>query len=107
MQEGLGSGVLVKRAGQSSYVLTNNHVVGEAEEINVRLADGRSYKAKLVGKDPKKELALVVGINSWIASTSGGNVGLGFAIPINNAKSAIEDFITKGKVSHGWSDIRC
>jgi len=47
----------------------------------------------------------LVGINTWIASTSGGNAGLGFAIPINNATSAIEDFITKGKVSYGWLGI--
>ncbi len=189
-QQALGSGVLVKRAGQNVYVLTNNHVVGEAEEITVTLADGRSYTADLVGKDPKKDLALVmfatgesvplaelgdsntlqvgdwvlavgsplgfhstvtegivsavgreslpgsavgsftdyiqtdaainqgnsggalvdihgrvVGINSWIASPSGGNIGLGFAIPINNARSTIEDFITKGKVSYGWLGI--
>jgi Do/DeqQ family serine protease len=189
-QEGLGSGVLVKRAGQSVYVLTNNHVVGEAQEITVKLADGRSFTAKLVGKDAKKDLALVmftteesvplaelgdsdtlqvgdwvlavgsplgfhstvtegivsavgreslpgssiasftdyiqtdaainqgnsggalvdiqgrvVGINSWIASPSGGNVGLGFAIPINNAKSTIQDLITKGKASYGWLGI--
>jgi Do/DeqQ family serine protease len=189
-QEGLGSGVLVKRAGRSVYVLTNNHVVGEAQEITVKLSDGRSYTAKLVGKDPKKDLALVaftteesvplavlgdsdalqvgdwvlavgsplgfhssvtegivsaigreslpgssiasftdyiqtdaainqgnsggalvdiqgrvVGINSWIASPSGGNVGLGFAIPINNAKSTIQDLITKGRASYGWLGI--
>jgi len=189
-QEGLGSGVLVKRAGESVYVLTNNHVVGEAEEITVKLADGRSFTAKLVGTDPKKDLALVmfttdqsvplaelgdsdtlqvgdwvlavgsplgfhstvtegivsaigrkslpgsaiasftdyiqtdaainqgnsggalvdiqgrvVGINSWIASPSGGSVGLGFAIPINNARSAIEDLITKGRASYGWLGI--
>ena len=47
----------------------------------------------------------VVGINSWIASPSGGSVGLGFAIPINNAKSAIEDLITKGRASYGWLGI--
>ena len=47
----------------------------------------------------------VVGINSWIASTSGGNIGLGFAIPINNAKRAIDDFITKGKSEYGWIGI--
>ncbi len=44
----------------------------------------------------------VIGINTWIAAPSGGNVGLGFAIPINNAKSAIDQFITKGKVQYGW-----
>jgi Do/DeqQ family serine protease len=189
-QKGLGSGVMVKRVGQSVYVLTNNHVVGEAQEITVSLADGRNFTAKLVGKDPKKDLALVkftteesvplaelgdsdtlqvgdwvlavgsplgfhstvtegivsalgreslpgssiasftdyiqtdaainqgnsggalvdiqgqvVGINSWIASPSGGNVGLGFAIPINNAKSTIQDLITTGKTSYGWLGI--
>jgi Do/DeqQ family serine protease len=47
----------------------------------------------------------VVGINTWIASPSGGNVGLGFAIPINNAKKDINDFITKGKVDYGWLGV--
>jgi len=44
----------------------------------------------------------VVGINTWIAAPSGGSVGLGFAIPINNAKSAIDQFIVKGRVQYGW-----
>jgi len=44
----------------------------------------------------------VVGINTWIAAPSGGNVGLGFAIPINNARSAIDQFISKGRVQYGW-----
>jgi S1-C subfamily serine protease len=44
----------------------------------------------------------VIGINTWIAAPSGGSVGLGFAIPINNAKSAIEQFIAKGRVQYGW-----
>ena len=47
----------------------------------------------------------VVGINTWIAAPTGGNVGLGFAIPINNAKKAIDDFITKGKVEYGWLGV--
>jgi S1-C subfamily serine protease len=44
----------------------------------------------------------VVGINTWIASPSGGNVGLGFAIPIEDAKKDIEDLLAKGKVEYGW-----
>ena len=44
----------------------------------------------------------VVGINTWIASPSGGNVGLGFAIPINDAKKDIEDLLSKGKIEYGW-----
>jgi Do/DeqQ family serine protease len=44
----------------------------------------------------------VIGINTWIASQSGGSVGLGFTIPINNIKKAIGDFIQTGKVTYGW-----
>ncbi|MDR1257532.1 MAG: trypsin-like peptidase domain-containing protein, partial [Spirochaetaceae bacterium] len=48
----------------------------------------------------------VIGINMWIASsTGGGSMGLGFAIPINNAKSVIDDFIRKGAVSDGWLGV--
>ena len=187
-QQGLGSGVVVRRNGDKVYVLTNDHVAGDAEQIDIKLQDGRSYKAKLVGRDENKDLALVmfetrenvpvaeigdsgslvvgdwvlavgsplgfestvtagivsaigrrsvqgaagftdyiqtdaainqgnsggalvniygqvVGINSWIASTSGGNIGLGFAIPINNAKRTIDDFITKGRSEYGWIGI--
>ena len=186
-QYGLGSGVIVRRDGNKVYVLTNNHVVGEAEEISVKLSDQRQFTAKLVGTDARKDLALVVfetrdpvpvaalgnsdelqvgdwvlavgnplgfsstitsgivsalgrhsmpgsnaasftdyiqtdaainqgnsggalvniygevvGINTWIASPSGGNVGLGFAIPINDARKDIEDLLSKGKVEYGW-----
>jgi serine protease Do len=189
-RSGLGSGVIVKRDGKKVYVLTNEHVVGDAEEIKISLADDRGFDAKLVGKDDKRDLALVVfetsdtipvavlgdsddlyvgdwvlaignplgfessvtagivsaigrasmpgaamasftdyiqtdaainqgnsggalvnmngevvGINTWIASPSGGNIGLGFAIPINNAKRVIDDFITSGKVEYGWLGI--
>jgi Do/DeqQ family serine protease len=188
-QQGLGSGVIVRHTGSKVYVLTNNHVAGEAEEISVKLNDGRQFTAKLVGADPNRDLALVmfetqeqvpvaqlgdsdalqvgdwvlavgsplgfdstvtagivsaigrhsmpgmgggftdyiqtdaainqgnsggalvniygqvVGINTWIASPSGGNVGLGFSIPANNAKKAIDDFITKGKIEYGWLGV--
>ncbi|HEQ72625.1 MAG TPA: Do family serine endopeptidase [Spirochaetia bacterium] len=186
-QQGLGSGVIVRQNGDTVYVLTNYHVIDQADEISVTLADKRRFTAQVVGKDPRRDLALVtfqsaeqfpvavlgdsntvqvgdwviavgnplgfnssvtegiisavgrtsqpdssvapftdyfqtdasinpgnsggalinirgevIGINTWIASPSGGNVGLGFAIPVNNAKQAIEDFITKGSVSYGW-----
>jgi Do/DeqQ family serine protease len=187
-EEGLGSGIIVRHEGKTVYVLTNNHVAGDASEITVVLHDGREFKASLVGKDSRKDLALVkfdtdardivvaslgdssqlqvgdwaiavgnpfglvssvtigtvsalgrnggpddnisdfiqtdaainkgnsggalvnirgevVGINTWIASPSGGSIGLGFAIPINNAKKAISDFIDKGKVEYGWLGV--
>jgi Do/DeqQ family serine protease len=47
----------------------------------------------------------VIGINTWIASPTGGSVGLGFAIPINDAKKDIRQLLTKGKVEYGWLGI--
>jgi S1-C subfamily serine protease len=49
----------------------------------------------------------VIGINTWIASNSGGggSVGLGFAIPINNAKRSVDDFINTGSVISGWLGV--
>jgi serine protease Do len=187
---GLGSGVVVRRGGGTVYVLTNNHVVGDADEISLRFVDGREFDAELVGTDPRTDLALVsfeteeeipiatlgdsdalqvgdfviavgnplgfegtvtsgivsavgrrpepntsisvftdfiqtdasinpgnsggglanlngeiVGINTWIASQGGGSVGLGFAIPINVAKRAIDDFIERGRVVYGWLGV--
>ncbi|MBN1835775.1 MAG: Do family serine endopeptidase [Spirochaetales bacterium] len=59
-QPGLGSGVIVRKDGNKVYVLTNNHVAGQAEEISINLYDGREFKGKLVGSDPRRDLALVV-----------------------------------------------
>jgi Do/DeqQ family serine protease len=49
----------------------------------------------------------IIGINTWIASNTagGGNVGLGFAIPINNAKRSIDEFISTGSISYGWLGV--
>jgi Do/DeqQ family serine protease len=49
----------------------------------------------------------VIGINTWIASNTsgGGNVGLGFAIPINNTKRSIDEFISTGSISYGWLGV--
>ncbi len=186
--EALGSGVIVRRTGSTYYVLTNQHVVGKASEIVVRLFDGTEITGKLVGGDERRDIALVsfeskadwqvarlgdsntvevgdlmfaigsplgfvssvtqgivsavgrtqgpgknindfiqtdaainqgnsggpliniygevIGINSWIASSSGGSQGLGFSIPINNVKKAIDDFITDGKLSYGWLGVQ-
>ncbi|GAG83269.1 unnamed protein product, partial [marine sediment metagenome] len=57
---GLGSGVIVRKEGNKVYVLSNNHVVGEADEISIRLFDEREFKARLVGTDPRRDLALIV-----------------------------------------------
>jgi serine protease Do len=55
-RQSLGSGVIVDRRG---YVLTNNHVVAEADEITVTLADESEHDAKIVGTDPATDLAVI------------------------------------------------
>jgi serine protease Do len=188
-QKGLGSGVIVRRTGDTVYVLTNNHVAGSATTITVKLNDGQEFTGKLVGSDERQDIALVsfqakkdsdivvaslgdsdkvqtgdiclamgaplgysqsvtqgiisatgrsgagvgnmndffqtdaainqgnsggplvniygevIGINTWIASQSGGSQGLGFALPVNSVKKAIDDFISKGKISYGWLGV--
>jgi Do/DeqQ family serine protease len=189
--QGLGSGIIVRQKDGVYYALTNNHVVDEANEITVAVKDGKEYPAQLVGKDERKDLALVsfktndfyplaalgdsdsvtvgdwaiaignplgeqfsfsvtmgivsavgrtggpggnindfiqtdapinqgnsggplvnirgevIGINTWIASnlSGGGSVGLGFAIPINNVKRSIDEFISTGTTRYGWLGV--
>jgi serine protease Do len=55
-EHGLGSGVIVSKEG---YILTNNHVVDNASEVKVSLQDGRQFNAKVVGRDPKSDIAVV------------------------------------------------
>jgi len=47
----------------------------------------------------------VVGVNTWITSPTGGSIGLGFAIPINNLKKAVDEIIQKGTVQYGWLGV--
>ena len=44
----------------------------------------------------------VIGINTWIATKTGGSVGLGFAIPVNRIRESMEELISQGKVEYGW-----
>jgi len=184
-EQSLGSGVIVDAA--RGYVLTNNHVVGGADDITVTLQDGRSFKAKLIGTDPDTDVAVVqipaqnlqalpladssklrvgdyvvavgdpfglgqtvtagivsalgrsglgrsssgnggyqnfiqtdasinpgnsggalvnlrgelVGINTMIFSPSGGNVGIGFAIPSDLTSEVMGQLLAHGKVQRG------
>ena len=56
VEHGLGSGVIVTKDG---YILTNNHVVDGAKEVKVTLQDGREFTAKMIGRDPKSDVAVV------------------------------------------------
>jgi len=180
-----GSGVIVTASGR---ILTNAHVVKDADDIRVTLQDGNDYDAKVVGVDPKADLAVIqlkgnvptlkpltfadssalrlgdvvlavgdpfgvgksvtmgivsakgrggmgieeyedfiqtdaainpgnsggalvnlrgelVGINTAIASKSGGYAGIGFAIPTNMARPIMEQLIANGKVSRGYLGV--
>ncbi len=182
-QQSLGSGFCIDKEG---YIVTNNHVVENADEIKVKLKNGKEYDAKIVGRDAKTDIALikvkswegshtvklgnsdalnvgewvvaigspfglehtvtagivsakgrvigsgpyddfiqtdasinpgnsggplinmqgeVVGINTAIFSRSGGNVGIGFAIPINMAKGIIDQLQASGTVTRGWLGV--
>jgi len=179
----LGSGVIISADG---YIVTNNHVVENADEINVRLSTAEECRAKIIGRDPKTDLALIkidpkhdlsyasfgdsdalrvgdwvlaignpfgfeqtvtagivsgkgrtigdgpyqnfiqtdasinpgnsggplfnmagqlMGINTAIFSRSGGNIGLGFAIPANMAKSVTTQLKGTGKVTRGMIGV--
>ncbi|HYA27978.1 MAG TPA: DegQ family serine endoprotease [Acidobacteriota bacterium] len=184
-QRSLGSGILISKDGE---ILTNYHVVRNADTIKVKLADQSEYEARLIGKDDRTDLALikirrsggnlpfaklgtssqldvgdwvmaignpfglehtvtagivsakgrvigagpydnfiqtdasinpgnsggplinadgeVVGVNSAIFSQSGGNVGIGFAIPIDLAKKVAEQLRKNGRVVRGWLGVR-
>lgn len=55
--QALGAGVVIDAA--KGYVVTNNHVVDNANKIQVQLSDGRKFDAKVIGKDPRSDIALI------------------------------------------------
>ncbi len=117
-QTGSGSGVIISSNG---YIITNNHVIDNADEINVTLPDNESFSARVIGKDPSTDLALLqikkdglpvlnmgnsdqVEVGEWVMAvgnpfnlnstvTAGIVSAKGRNINIINDKSAIEAFI--------------
>src|SRR5207302_497270 len=93
-----GSGVIVD--AKAGYVLTNAHVVENANEITVTLQDGRDLKAEVVGSDADSDVA-VLKVKPGIHSRTAGTIGIGFAIPVNMATRVMEQLIKFGSVKRG------
>ncbi|HED53801.1 MAG TPA: Do family serine endopeptidase [Phycisphaerales bacterium] len=71
---GLGSGVIISSDG---YILTNNHVITEAEQVEVHLQDGRIYEATVIGADPETDIAVLkVDANDLVAAKIGDSDAL-------------------------------
>ncbi|MFS7249159.1 serine endoprotease DegQ [Rahnella rivi] len=99
--EGLGSGVIIDAA--KGYVLTNNHVVNNADKITVQLNDGREYKAKLIGKDDQSDIAVIQLIDAknltQIAMADSDALQVGdFAVAVGNP-FGLGQTVTSGIVS--------
>src|SRR5207237_739469 len=93
----LGSGFIVDTSG---IVVTNNHVIADADEINVIMNDGTKIKAELVGVDKKTELAVL------IISPSGGSIGIGFAVPSKTVVGVVDQLRQFGELRRGWLGVR-
>ncbi len=98
-REGLGSGVIVTEDG---YILTNNHVIEQADEIKVALNDGREFTAKLIGRDPKTDIA-VLKVNAeqlpHLALTDSDNLEVGDIVLAVGNPFGIGQTVTMGMVS--------
>jgi len=182
-ERSLGSGVIFSRDG---YIVTNNHVVEKATDVRIFQANQREYKARVIGTDPRIDIAVLkvdatnlpalpigdsskvrigefvlavgdpfgvgqtvtmgivsatgrggfgiediedfiqtdaavnpgnsggalvnvrgelIGINTAILSGSGGNQGIGFAIPVNMARAVVEQILKTGRIVRGWLGI--
>jgi len=71
-EQGLGSGVIVRADG---YIVTNNHVVEKADELTVLFSDKRKFPAKLIGTDPKTDLAVIKVEATGLPTLPWGNSG--------------------------------
>lgn len=101
-QKGLGSGFIINI--NKGYILTNNHVVGDADEIVVKTFDNREYKATVVGTDPKTDVAVIKVENlpkelGEIQLGDSSNISIGqWAIAVG-APLGLAQSITRGTVS--------
>ncbi len=100
ISEGAGSGVIVTVDG---YIVTNNHVIEEANKITVRLRNGASYEAKLIGTDPQTDIAVIkIEENNLEAAKMGDSDTLKvgeLAIAIGNPLGQLGGTVTDGIIS--------
>ena len=98
-EHGIGSGVIVSPDG---YILTNNHVVNNAAEIQVVLNDGRQFKAQVIGADPQTDVALIK-VNAEnlpaLTMTDSSKVEVGDVVLAIGNPFGIGQTVTKGIVS--------
>ncbi|MCL4476798.1 MAG: DegQ family serine endoprotease [Nitrospirae bacterium] len=99
-QKSLGSGFIIDRDG---YIVTNNHVVENADQIKVKLSDGKEFDAKVVGRDPKTDLALIK-INGAsglhpIAMGNSDDLKVGSWVVAIGSPFGLEQTVTAGIVS--------
>lgn len=98
-EHGIGSGVIVTKNG---YILTNNHVVDGASEVKVTLPDGRVFTAKVVGRDPKSDIAVVkVDANNLptVPLADSDKVEVGDVVLAIGNPFGVGETVTKGIVS--------
>ncbi len=98
-QRGMGTGVIVSADG---FILTNNHVVDGADEVSVKLSDDREFKAKIVGTDPKTDLAVVkIKADNLVAADLGDSETLevGQWVLAVGAPFGLEQTVTAGIIS--------
>lgn len=104
--KGAGSGVILSKDG---YIVTNNHVVNGANKITVRTRDGKSYTAKLIGKDSQSDLAILkidaTGLNPAVLGDSGKLEVGDTAIAIGNPLGELGGTVTAGIISALDRDI--
>lgn len=98
--KGLGSGVVID--ADKGYIVTNNHVIQDANDIEVRLKDGRTFKAKKLGADPESDIALLQIeakklVEIPLADSDKTRVG-DFAVAIGNP-FGLEQTVTSGIIS--------
>ena len=105
-KNGSGSGVIISADG---YIVTNNHVVGFADNINVTLEDGKKYKATKIGTDPITDLAVIKIEGQGLPSISYGNsdqVEVGeWVLAVGNPFSYLTSTVTAGIVSAKGRDL--